>query len=413
MLNNDQRYASGLMENGYNVFLTGEAGTGKSYVLKDFINTCEELNMQVMVVAPTGIAALNVNGATIHRAFKVPIGPLIEQPKSLPKTLLSADVLICDEISMCRIDLFDYMIYQIMQVNAYRRNHGKKDLQIIVVGDFFQLPPVLPPRDFEVLKHKYPKLNKGYAFESPYWKYCNFKCVNLTQPMRQTDNNFLLSLNKARRGDKSCVSWFNNNSSKVYDDDAISIVGKNSTAEDINNEKINELVGPLVTYTADVDGQVKDSDKAAPEIIDLRIGARVMMLINEPSGKYSNGSFGTVRRLTKDSIFVQIDDSGNTCKIDRYTWEVIDYSVNQGKLKSNVIGTYKQFPLKVGYAITIHKSQGQTYEKVNIDPRCWDCGQLYVALSRCKSIEKMHLMSPIMPNYLVASNAVIKLYNNM
>lgn len=413
MLNNDQSYASGLMESGYNVFLTGEAGTGKSFVLRDFIQKCEKLNNQVMVVAPTGIAALNVNGATIHRAFRAPIGPLIKQPKSLPKTLLSADTLICDEISMCRIDLFDYMLYQVIQVNAYRRSHGKKDLQLIMVGDFFQLPPVLTAKDFEVLKHKYPNLNKGYAFESSYWEYCNFKNVNLTQPMRQADSDFLLNLNKARHGNKSCINWFNNNSSSTYDNEALSIVGKNSTAEDINNEKINELTGPLITYIADVDGKVKDSDKAAPEIIELKIGARVMMLINEPTGKYSNGSFGTVKKLTNKSVLVQIDDTGELCKIDRYTWGIVDYSVDQGMLKLDVIGTYRQFPLRVAYAITIHKSQGQTYKKVNIDPTCWDYGQLYVALSRCKDIKNMHLMSPIMPNYLVTSNDVIKLYNNM
>lgn len=412
MLNNDQQYAKGLMDKGYNVFLTGEAGTGKSYVLNEYIKDCEDKKKQVMVVAPTGIAALNVNGATIHRAFRAPIGPIIDKPKQLPKTLLNVDVLICDEISMCRIDLFDFMIYQVMKAIQYRRNHGKKDIQIIVVGDFFQLPPVLTPKDNEVLKHIYKNLDKGFAFESKFWKYCGFIKVILREPMRQSNDSFLSNLNKARIGDRSCVRYFNDNASSFYDDNVLSIVGKNATAEAINTAKVNELVGPMKTYIADVDGQVKDSDKVAPEVIDIKTGARVIMLVNEPSGKYSNGSFGTIRYFNEDYMKIEMDDSGALCKIEKYTWEILDYTVSNRSLKSKVIGTYKQFPIKIGYAITIHKSQGQTYDKVNIDPKCWDCGQLYVALSRCKSIERLHLLSPIYENYLVTSDTVKRFYED-
>lgn len=412
MLNNDQQYAKGLMDKGYNVFLTGEAGTGKSYVLNEYIKDCEDKKKQVMVVAPTGIAALNVSGATIHRAFRAPIGPIIDKPKQLPKTLLNVDVLICDEISMCRIDLFDFMIYQVMKAIQYRRNHGKKDIQIIVVGDFFQLPPVLTPKDNEVLKHIYKNLGKGFAFESKFWKYCGFIKVILREPMRQSNDSFLSNLNKARIGDRSCVRYFNDNASSFYDDNVLSIVGKNATAEAINTAKVNELVGPMKTYIADVDGQVKDSDKVAPEVIDIKTGARVIMLVNEPSGKYSNGSFGTIRYFNEDYMKIEMDDSGALCKIEKYTWEILDYTVSNRSLKSKVIGTYKQFPIKIGYAITIHKSQGQTYDKVNIDPKCWDCGQLYVALSRCKSIERLHLLSPIYENYLVTSDTVKRFYED-
>lgn len=411
MLNNDQKYAKGLMEQGYNVFLTGKAGTGKSYVLNDYIKWCSEKKKQVMVVAPTGIAALNVNGVTIHRAFRAPVGPLIENPKQLPKTLLSIDVLICDEISMCRVDLFDYMIFQVMQATQYRRNHGKPDIQIIVVGDFFQLPPVLPPKEYEVLRHKYSNLEKGFAFESKYWKYCGFIRVDLKEPMRQTNDAFLKNLNKARVGDKSCIGWFNNNSSNFDESsDILSIVGKNSTAEYINNKKISELDGPLRSYIADVEGQVKDSDKIAPEIIDLKVGARVLMLVNESHNYYNNGTFGTVLKLGNDNLVIEMDYTGAKCIVEKYTWEILDYAVEDRKLKSKVIGTYKQFPIKLGYAVTIHKSQGQTYDAVNIDPKCWDCGQLYVALSRCKSIEGMHFMSYVQSNYLVTSESVKRFY---
>lgn len=230
--------------------------------------------------------------------------------------------------------------------------------------------------------------------------------------MRQSNDSFLSNLNKARIGDRSCVRYFNDNASSFYDDNVLSIVGKNATAEDINTAKVNELVGPMQTYIADVDGQVKDSDKVAPEVIDIKTGARVIMLVNEPSGKYSNGSFGTIRYFNEDYMKIEMDDSGALCKIEKYTWEILDYTVSNRSLKSKVIGTYKQFPIKIGYAITIHKSQGQTYDKVNIDPKCWDCGQLYVALSRCKSIERLHLLSPIYENYLVTSDTVKRFYED-
>lgn len=413
MLNEDQKYGFDLMNKGYNIFLTGDAGTGKSYLIKKFIETKEEQRKNVMVVAPTGIAAINIGGVTIHRAFKAPIKPLIEKPEKLAKTLLKADALICDEISMCRVDLFDFMIYQVMHANMYRRKEKRPDIQIIVIGDFFQLPPVITPKDRGVLVSKYHNLGKGFAFESQYWKYCGFLNVVLKQLMRQSDKEFITELNKMRYGDKSSIHYFNTAHNKEYDESAITIVGTNNKAETINDSKLAELPGQSQIFEAEIDGEVKESDKAVPEILELKVGARVIMAVNDTDDRYKNGSFGYIRRMTKGKLFVEIDNLNGTVCVEKYTWNILGYDLKNGKVEQTVLGTYKQFPLKLGYAITIHKSQGQTYDKANIEPKCWDCGQLYVALSRCKTIDKLHLMSYILDNALVTSQEVKDFYSKI
>ena len=418
MLNSKQQIASMCMESGKNVFITGDAGTGKSFVINRFIHWCKKENKQVVVCAPTGVAAINIGGVTAHRVFKIPIKPLIESPKSIPTTLKDADVILIDEVSMLRLDIFDYMATILFALNRFRRQRGKDDIQVILVGDFFQLPPVLTDKDREVLEmYKYRDgMGKGFAFQSQYWNAFNFVCIQLDEVVRQDDKEFIYNLNAIRYGDYRGINYFNKNSASDEIKDAILICGTNKAVNRKNEEEYKKIKSEEFIYDAKIDGDVAESDKMVPDRLKLKVGCRVMTVINDYAGKYQNGTLATVLNLTDDRVVILTDD-GEVADIEPYTWNVNNYSANNTKnkvkLKLDCIGTFTQYPLKLAYAVTVHKSQGQTFDKVNLNPYCWDCGQLYVALSRVKTIEGLHLTEQIRPSYLIASSDVKEFYRNM
>ena len=417
MLNSQQQSAFDVMTSGHSCFITGNAGTGKSYLINEYINWCNDNNKSIMVCAPTGIAAINVNGSTLHRAFKIAPGPLIDKASSIPSMLKDTDTLVIDEISMVRVDLFDYIAKTIIALDKYRDKHNKNHLQLILVGDFFQLPPVITEADRQVLEYKYGKnLCRGYAFQSGYWKLLNLYNVILTEQMRQSNNEFIDSLNATRTGNPAGIRYFNSHNCKQEIDKAILLCGTNKMADEKNQQEFNRLKTPIKKFKSVETGTVSPSDKAVPEELQLRAGCRVILMVNDPEQAYMNGSFGTVTGFEDNAVRVQIDD-GLEVTIERYTWEIKSYSPHTDKktgkitAQEEVIGKYTQFPLKLAYAITIHKSQGQTYSKVNLNPYSWDCGQLYVALSRVKSIEGLHLTQNIIPKFLVTSKDVRKFYH--
>lgn len=410
--NSEQKDTFDTLLSGVNVFLSGEAGTGKSYVLNKFIEHVGG-KLNVMIVAPTGIAAINVGGVTIHRAFKVPVRLLTEKPKSIPSALRDVDTIICDEISMCRIDVFEYIAHTILSLNNMRRKNNKKPAQFIVTGDFFQLPPVIANREAELYKTYFSNSPRGFAFNSPYWNAFGFVNKVLHDVMRQSNPKMIHSLNRIRQGYTDGLRYFITNSASDEVDGGILLCGTNKKAQEVNSEKVQALQGKSVEYYAEVDGEVKESDKATGDLLELKVGARVMTIVNDMNGLYQNGSLGTVVDLSKESIEVELDN-GNDAAIERYTWNIEDYAQENGKLVKKVVGTFSQFPLKLAYAITIHSSQGQTYDKMNLDPRCWDCGQLYVALSRVKSIENLFILGKyISPKYLVVSKEVKDFYGRI
>lgn len=418
MFNREQTVAFNILNTGRNVFLTGDAGVGKSYIIQKFIEHQESMGKEVLVCAPTGIAAINVNGVTIHRAFDVPLKPLVESPKSIPAILRNVSVIIIDEISMCRIDLFDYISKVILNLNIHRRKNKLSDVQLVVVGDFFQLPPVLKEKDKEILENYYGRtLYSAFAFKSDYWKIFNFVNIVLTESMRQNNREFKYYLNMARKGNKNCIKYFMSQSSKHKIQNAITVCGLNKTAREINISELDKLKEKPICYIADKNGVVTDSDKMVDDELVLKVGARVMSVVNDIKGEYQNGSLGTVLRLNDNSVVVQMDN-GNTVRLEKYEWSIEDYILQEDekgkrKLTKTTIGTYKQIPLKIAYAITIHKSQGQTYDAVNIDPYCWDYGQLYVALSRAKDIKNMHILNNIKSEWLKASLDVQTFYNQI
>jgi len=409
-LTRSQQKAFSLMLSGENIFLSGQAGTGKSYVLQRYLEYVKD-KKNVLVCAPTGIAAVNVGGSTIHRTFKAPIGPIITGPRKPPSTVVQADVIVIDEISMCRSDLFEYVAQAIIQAE---NTTPFKPKQLIVIGDFHQLPPVVTDADREIL----PDIGDGFAFQSVAWKIFDFRTVMLTEVIRQKDTEFIANLNRIRHGDASGLHWMNANASKKPNI-GIHLCPTNKQAAAINAAALASIYTPSRTYTAFEKGEVKDSDRPTDCELTLKPKARVMMLVNDQNEKYQNGSLGTIKSLGDDIIEVDLDN-GNTVEVCQYRWEIVQYKVEAKKeksgnvvekLKTDVIGVFCQFPVKIAYAVTIHKSQGQTYDHVNLHPNCFAAGQLYVALSRVTSIKGIHLTIPIKPNNLITSPEVIDYYD--
>lgn len=427
-LTEDQRHALEILESGANVFLSGEAGTGKSFVLNTFIQKNQNKNM--IVCAPTGIAAINVGGATLHRVFQAPLR--ITRPgeyhKKPEEALVKADIIIIDEISMCRFDLFEYVIRTVYQAERIRQEKENVEAmsrgelprlfapkQIIVVGDFYQLPPVITPSDKEILYEYWEgsQIGDGFAFQSQVWQELQFENVVLKEVVRQRGNaEYIQNLNKIRIGDESGIAWFNENVEKEPLAESIYLCATNKAADAINRQESEKLEKEAVVYHAQIKGTVTLGDKMTQDDLELKEGMQVMTLVNHKEEGYQNGSIGKIIRLGADSVEVRLE-TGKLVTVRPYTWEIIGYEIRQEKLERVVLGSFKQIPLKVAYAITIHKSQGQTYQSANISPDCFADGQLYVALSRVSSLEGMRLEHEISSRALRTSRAVRYFYQQI
>ena len=399
-LTSSQGIAIKLLDAGYNVFLTGKAGTGKSFLVDYFVEKHPEKN--IIKCAPTGVAALRIGGATIHRTFGVPIRLLghndVCSSSDKLDVLKKADVVLIDEISMCRIDVFEYVIRTLKRI-------GIRNKQLILVGDFYQLPPVLTDKDKYAFRDLYG--DKLYAFESDMWGSSDLITVELTEVKRQEEIDFLQSLSNIREGNPD-FSIFQ--VANCADDNAVSLCATNAKAKSINDEHLNRLPNHK-HYMASKTGKVEEADMLTDEKLVLAKNARVIMLVNDPEARWVNGSIGTVTNLSDNHITVQIDEEGEY-RVERYTWSVKEYVLEETKdtkekhVVEKEIGTFTQFPLKLAWAITVHKSQGQTYEKVNIYNGFFANGQMYVALSRCKTLNGIHTMGNLIPSQLKCSLAV-------
>ena len=394
MLNEEQQKVFELFKSGANIFLSGKGGTGKSYLTRYIIDYCKKNNLSTLVCAPTGVAALNIGGSTIHRVFGIPYG-IIEKnlccsKKKNLKIISKADVIIVDEISMCRIDVFEFVAKTLLDQNPRK--------QLLVVGDFYQLPPVLRTEDSKVFNHIWD--NRLYAFESELWLKLQLQTMELKIAMRQADHAFVTALDNIREGnpDFSLLP-----TGKPADPTALTICGTNYEAHQINQKHINRLVkngAKLVKFEAIVNGNVETSENPTDWTLSLCVGARVVLLKNDPDGDYVNGSMATTINIDDNFLQLRIDGNGIVVMVERNKWTFFDYVVRKTdagpKLTTIERGTFEQFPVRLAWAITIHKSQGQTYDKVNVDvTNIFAEGQLYVALSRCRSLEGMRIIGTL------------------
>lgn len=399
--------------NGDNIFLTGKGGTGKSYLTRYIISWCQRHGRNVLCCAPTGVAANNIGGTTIHKTFKA--SPGIIEPSNAGKTsrcydkkkleiIEKADVVIIDEISMCRIDLWEYVANTLLW--CQRRK------QLLVVGDFFQLPPPLNSKEAAAFSELYG--NKLYAFESDTWAKLNLRTMELQESMRQKDENFISALDNIREGRPDFAVF---DTASPPDPEAITICSLNDEAKKENEKQFDSLCHQTgrsdIVFRAIEKGEVSKEDYTGEKELHLCIGARVMMLVNDKDGGYVNGSLGRVADISMaGTVSVLIDGHRAPVIVERYKWSVPEYSIEEDdkgrtKLVIRERGTIEQFPVKLAWATSIHKSQGQTYSKVNVNIKSiFASGQLYVALSRCQTLEGLRIIGQLTPEKVAVSDAV-------
>ena len=415
-LNYEQQHALKVMDSGDNVFLTGGAGTGKTSVLREFIRKHEG---RVMVCALTGIAAQLLGGTTIHRAFNMPSAACPKAGRKSCKTLEGVDTVIIDEISMTRMDQFEF-------VTGIIRNMEKKlkrKIQIIVSGDFFQLPPVLPDDERKILEEHYGgPVSRAFAFQSGMWDECNFRNIVLKKTMRQDDDGFFGLLSRIRIGDLTASDeLLSQTHANLYDPGAVTVCAKNEDAARINSRSLAALQASERSFTILKKGDIRAKEIVCDERLILKEGCRVILIANL-SARLVNGMTGTVRSIVhnpfsgRDDITVSWDKGGQSV-ITQYTWSVYKYeTTGEGDAKKTtriVCGSYTQIPLKLAYAVTVHRSQGQTYDAANLlISRTFACGLFYVAVSRVRAIGRLYIDRELNIDRL-ADPLVVRFYDEL
>lgn len=414
-LTDGQKKAFDLVKEGKNVYLTGLAGTGKSYIVERIIEWAQTSGLNVITCAPTGIAALNVGGSTVHRVLCIRPGRTLEKdphpfvPTDSP--LPDCDLLILDEVSMCRMDLFDYLSAVLKIAGKIRKQKGKGLCQLLVVGDFCQLPPVITNEERRFLEEKYGyDVGEAFAFQSSEWAFWDFEEVELCEAIRQRDAHFVAALNACRFGDKNGARWIEQHALVNPLPDSIILCSTNAQARDENMQRLNALKDEEMTFVAHVTGEVLKSDMPTDEELSLKPGARVMALVNNSEDTFMNGALGTVINCDGPGALVRFDGIEATF-VQSFEWKITKPVLINGRIEKEVVGTFEQIPLKLAWAITIHKSQGQTFDRAIIYPDCWDFGQLYTALSRLTGIHGLYLAHHINDNFLVTSKEVLDFLN--
>ncbi len=416
-----------------NIFLTGKAGTGKTTFLKYIRENCHK---QMAVVAPTGVAAINAGGVTIHSLFQLPISPFIPEAKGFSKNeetvnrhslisrlrmntdkkkvLQELELLIIDEISMVRCDTLDAVDTVLRHVrNRYQEPFG--GVQVLFIGDMFQLPPVIKEQEWNLLSEYY---TGPYFFDSLVIRQEQPVYIEFDKIYRQSEERFIRLLNQVRNnnldddGMKILESRFNPAFRRTKEDGFIILTTHNEMARQTNAEKLQGLTGKLYSFKADIDDDFPANAYPADELLQLKVGAQVMFIKNDldKSKRYFNGKIGTVTKLEDEKIFVQCADESGEIEVKKDKWENIRYDLNKTtrQLEEKLLGSFSQYPLRLAWAITIHKSQGLTFEKAIIDAgKSFAAGQVYVALSRCTSLEGMVLQSRINTDSLRTDQRIV------
>jgi ATP-dependent exoDNAse (exonuclease V) alpha subunit len=421
-LSEDFQFALDLMEKTKkNLFITGRAGTGKSTLLHLFRNTTRK---KVVVLAPTGIAALNVAGQTIHSFFGFPAKLIPQQDikKRRDRRLYERmEVLIIDEISMVRADLLDNIDYFLRINRSVNEPFG--GLQVIFFGDLFQLPPVVTSQEEQIYFRT--------TYETPFFFSANvlldlnfeMETLELRRVYRQEARRFVRLLDAVRLNklDWDDLEELNERHEPDFegDDLYITLSTRNDIADKLNERKLNDIAAREMVYAAATDGDFDPRQYPTEAQLRLRIGAQVMFIKNDQKREFVNGTIGKVVNLELDKIEVQIEDrEGNPKKItvEPFTWNILRYKINENNtqnIETETIGSFKQYPLKLAWAMTIHKSQGKTFDRIMIDlgSGAFEHGQTYVALSRCRTLEGIVLKQKIRPQDVRVDERIIEFYD--
>jgi ATP-dependent exoDNAse (exonuclease V) alpha subunit len=394
------------------VFVTGRAGTGKSTLLNHLSWNTEK---QLVIAAPTGVAALNVGGQTIHSLFRLPIGVIadhdIEQSAELRKLLNTIDTLVIDEVSMVNADLMDAIDRSLRQAR-HRKAEPFGGVQIVLFGDPYQLAPV--PGDGEERAYFADTYRSMWFFDAKVWREAELNIVELTEIHRQHEDDFKAMLNAVRHGrvTRDIADRLNEvGARRPMNDDAITLATRNDTVNRINSAALAKLGGRLQTAKAEISGDFGRGAYPADETLQLKVGAQVMFLRNDvgqgDGPRWVNGTIGTV---TKIDANVRVEVDGQEWEVEPAIWEKFRYSYDAGtkKLTKDVAAEFTQFPLRLAWAVTIHKSQGKTYDSAIVDlgARAFSPGQTYVALSRITALEGLYLTRPLRPADIMVDREV-------
>ena len=417
------------------LFLTGKAGTGKSTFLRYIAQTTKK---KYIVLAPTGIAAINAGGSTLHSFFKLPFHPLLPNDTRYTqrklkdtlkyngekrKILREVELIIIDEISMVRADIIDFIdkVLRVYSRNIYQPFGGK---QLLLVGDMYQLEPVLKEDERQLLKPYYPST---FFFDALVFKEMKLVSIELQKVYRQTDPTFINILDSIRTTSVSIdqLSTLNKQVGKAIANDknklAITLSGKRDTVDHINEQELSRLPGKPITLYGHIEGDFPESNLPTPIELYLKVGAQVLFIKNDKEKRWVNGTLGTIVSFSKEepTIIVVRTEKGEEVNVEQEIWSNVIYSYNEKeqKIEEQEIGVYQQYPLKLAWAITIHKSQGLTFNNVNIDLTggVFAGGQTYVALSRCTSLEGISLKYPIRKEDVFIRSEIVQFaqrYNN-
>lgn len=418
-----------------NVFLTGKAGTGKTTFLRHIVTNTYK---KCLIVAPTGIAAINAGGVTIHSLFQLPFGNFIpvnqssqsfkeniklNDPLSVIKNLQMYDskrkllreleLLIIDEVSMLRADLLDAIDLVLRHVRR-RNNIPFGGVQVLFIGDLLQLPPVVKNEEWEILK---PFYNSIYFFDALVLQQNKPVYIELDKIYRQTDQRFIDLLNHLRNNEISADdnlllnTYFKPNFKATPTDNYITLTTHNYKANELNKNFLSRLPGKSFFFDAKTVDDFNEHAYPIEKTLELKIGAQIMFVKNDPTGaqRFFNGKIGIVYAIIDDAIEIKFSDSSDTVKVEPYVWKNLKYKINEtsNEIEEVIAGTFTHFPIKLAWAITVHKSQGLTFDKAIIDASdAFAPGQVYVALSRLRSLDGLVLTSALKFNNIIQDNKI-------